>query len=319
MKRSNPRLVLGLSVLTALGCGDDSKTDNVCAPTADASATGPSIGTERGDAGSDARAASATGDATVGSSNFPFSPSNVDLGALPALPAAGLTISSVCQFDSEAGTFQCVGNDTHDGQFNFSVATSAGSGRVGILRTRKLQIDVAGQLQVHGSLPLIVLAEDDMQIAGVVSATAERGKTWAGGFAGSTVEGPGTGPGAGKLGSGENTQFDASSGAGYCGVGGTGATKDPAKPGAVGGLAYGSPTLIPLIGGSSGGGEEGGPGGGAVQLVSATQITIASTGAISAGGAGGGNGSSGGGAGGSILLEAPSVSVLGVLAANGGG
>ena len=92
------------------------------------------------------------------------------------------------------------------------------------------------------------------------------------------------------------------------------------------GKAYGSATLIPLLGGSAGGPGDLAPGagGGAIELVAGVSIDVGATGAISAGGGGGGNGdtihgTSGGGSGGALLLEAPIVTVEGTVAANGGG
>jgi hypothetical protein len=87
-------------------------------------------------------------------------------------------------------------------------------------------------------------------------------------------------------------------------------------------MPYGSPDLVPLVGGSGGGSTDSfgdNHGGGAVELVSGTSILIGTVGTINMGGGGGVNRPGvGGGSGGAILLEAPSVTVRGVLAANGG-
>ena len=88
---------------------------------------------------------------------------------------------------------------------------------------------------------------------------------------------------------------------------------------------YGNQALIPVLGGSAGGGVQvAHAGGGALQIVAGTSIRISSFGSISAPGLGGGgecdqNGQPGGGSGGAILLEAPTVTITGKLAANGGG
>jgi hypothetical protein len=92
--------------------------------------------------------------------------------------------------------------------------------------------------------------------------------------------------------------------------------------------------LLPLFGGSGGGGavgnatysgSSGGGGGGALAIGSTTQITITSTGAITALGGNGGVGAQGcfvsyggGGSGGSLRLVAPKVTNLGTLQATGG-
>ena len=81
-------------------------------------------------------------------------------------------------------------------------------------------------------------------------------------------------------------------------------------------------TFEPLVGGGYGGegsaGFPSGAGGGAVELVSLTSIDVASGGVIDVGGGGGDDGA-GGGAGGTVVLEAPTVTIDGTLAANGGG
>jgi hypothetical protein len=92
-----------------------------------------------------------------------------------------------------------------------------------------------------------------------------------------------------------------------------------------GGRPYGTENLIPLLGGSSGGmgdaaGTNGPHGGGAIQIVSGSSIVLSETAIINMGGAPGvnaGDRGGGGGSGGGILLEAPIVTVRGVLAANG--
>ena len=61
-----------------------------------------------------------------------------------------------------------------------------------------------------------------------------------------------------------------------------------------------------------------GNGGGAVQLVSGSSITLAPLAKINVGGGGGQWLGGGGGSGGAVLLEAPTVTVQGVIAANGG-
>jgi hypothetical protein len=82
-------------------------------------------------------------------------------------------------------------------------------------------------------------------------------------------------------------------------------------------------TLIPLQAGSAGGDANGmGAAGGSIQITSTVSIALGTSGKIGANGAGGvsdGTAGGGGGSGGGILLEAPTVLVNGVLAANGGG
>ena len=161
----------------------------------------------------------------------------------------------------------------------------------------------------------------------------------AGGF--SEGMGPSTGTASGSAINGGNGMggtiynFGGGGGAGYGYVGGDGgpnngdAPANRARPG-------GPVTLGPLtavIGGSGGGTQSnyvhGGPGGGALQLVSATKVSIAAGGGINLGGCGGEGGTfntykyggAGGGAGGGLLVESPVIEVptSATLAANGGG
>jgi len=242
--------------------------------------------------------------------------SNIAPTQVPAAPRADLRIASQCEFDSEAGTFHCANFDAHEGEFAFSVVEPGDGSRYGVISVRSLQIDPQGVVSVRGDLPLVIVAQDTLQVFGRISVAAHGRTAYAGGFAPNDSGGVGYGPGAGQR--GVLGHFLPSSGGSFCGTGGRGATPD-SSPGVEGGASYGSPALSPLVGGSSGGGPEGGAGGGAIQLVAGNHLQIGPYGVVDAGGGGGGNTSSGGGAGGAILLEAKQVIVEGVLAANGGG
>jgi len=144
-----------------------------------------------------------------------------------------------------------------------------------------------------------------------------------GGFNGGNGDAPGMGMGGGAA---INSKDCGGAGGGYGGQGGNGGGPSTA----IGGGTYGDAFISVLVGGSGGGGGHntghvGGGGGGALQLASNTSVTISNSGGINAGGCGGlsansdGNGGGGGGgAGGAILIEAPVVSIDGVLAVNGG-
>lgn len=85
------------------------------------------------------------------------------------------------------------------------------------------------------------------------------------------------------------------------------------------GNRYGTPILIPLIGGSGGGGATsvgGGGGGGALLIASKTRITIAAPGHLNANG--GTSARTSYGSGGGIRLVAPVVAGNGIVTANGG-
>ena len=169
----------------------------------------------------------------------------------------------------------------------------------------------------YGSHAIALVAPGMISVPGTIdmrapciNAGALGGSPGGGAAANGSGAGGGVGAGGGPGGGG----------GGYGGTGGRGGL-NPAS----GGVTYGNATITTLVGGSGGGGgyAAGGAGGGALQLISGTQISIA--GGINAGGCGGrssastASGGAGGGAGGTILLEAPTISILGKLAVNGGG
>jgi len=180
-----------------------------------------------------------------------------------------------------------------------------------------LTVIQSAALRFTGTLPVIVVVQTTANIQGQILVNGSDTTAGPGGFFGANA-----GAGSGQPGFSAGFPASASGGAGYCGSGGSGAATS--QPAATGGMPYGSPSLVPLIGGSAGGAENGsfsGPGGGAIEIVAGQGITIGAFGAINAGG-GGGDGyanAGGGGSGGAILLEAPVVTVGGTLAANGGG
>jgi len=177
--------------------------------------------------------------------------------------------------------------------------------------------------------PVVWLASGDVNIAGTVNLSGKNGGTandpagyadgGPGGFSGGIRSVPGSpGPSAG-MGPGGAQRGNDFWGGGF----GT------AGQGSGGGIAYGTSSLIPLIGGSGGeggsdfGGGGGGGGGGAILIASSTLITIISSGAIiSDGGAGGtgngGNSRAGNGSGGGIRLVAEIVAGSGSLLARSG-
>jgi hypothetical protein len=184
-------------------------------------------------------------------------------------------------------------------------------------------------LEVTGRRPLIIVSLGRVEINGTIQSAEDTVSGWYGGGApGPTgLARPGicpidTAAGGGRPGASVSTAGIGAGGGGFCGLGGAGSTVltgTPPRP--AGGTAYGTPELVPLVGGSSGGStyKTGvGHGGGAVQIVSNVEIVIGDSGIINMGGGKGPNGD-GAGSGGAILLEAPTVAVRGVLAANGGG
>jgi hypothetical protein len=188
-------------------------------------------------------------------------------------------------------------------------------------------IDV-GQVQVTGTKPLVLVARDTLRISNTVEVSSRR----------NTI----SGPGANALECDQSTLGAADTGGGGGGAGGSfgtaGGTGGAGAAGAAGGSAGAAqPTITVIRGGCTGtrGGDGtltgdgglGGNGGGGIYLLSRGSIVIEANGAIYASGAGGEGGNNatsdrgaggGGGSGGLIALEAPTVIVDGILAANGG-
>lgn len=187
--------------------------------------------------------------------------------------------------------------------------------------------------------PLTILASGDVQISGAIHLDGRSGSNT--GFGGSggpgggrggnggvnfTAGTPGDGPGGGKGGllTAGPPQSCSTGGGGGAGFQVPGA-------GSVGGPAYGTRNLIPLIGGSGGGGgcgaslttgEGGGGGGGALLLASSTTITLTNSSITAIGGNGSGSnsadGAGGGGSGGAIRLVANNITGAASFDVSGG-
>ncbi len=156
-------------------------------------------------------------------------------------------------------------------------------------------------LDIEGTSGLVILAAKTVEIKGAIK----------------TIQQAAGLPGTSRTYQTPATTTSGGAGGSYQTIGGNG---DP---------VFGTEELVPLSGGMSGQdscNRQGGAGGGALQIVAGEKILVSGT--INFGGAGGvggssmcvrGGGGAGGGSGGGILLEAPEVSVRGILAANGGG
>jgi len=276
-----------------------------------------------------------------------INPTNVDPGLLCINPNS-LNITAPVVIDTDAGTITGVG--PADVRF-FVVPQGGGASDLGVFAFDN--IDIAADVSVNGSRALVLLACNDLTVSADISATGTDGVmnsngtclSGTGGTGGSdggscdpAESGLGLGGGGAGGDAGCNSYID-SGGAGgsFGGTGGAGGDGDDSAgcsiAGPTGAAPYADDTLSPLFGGSGGGaggddtGGPGGGGGGAVQLSAGGEIHIVSTarilvsGGAGAGGHDGGDSSpgGGGGSGGAVLLEAFSVTVDGVLAANGGG
>jgi hypothetical protein len=243
-------------------------------------------------------------------------PSNVPKGAIPAGKIGDIVLNDDCYADTSTGEFACHGgSDTTD--YVYASIEQPGGGSAMLFVMKSLRVAQSAQLHVYGGVPAIFYAEDTIKIDGAVNGV-EAGQSPAGGFEQDST-GHGGGPGGGDAVLGYNS----AGGGSYCGLGGKGGQGET-NPASKGGKAYGSPELLPLIGGSSGGGgatvnSSGGTGGAAIEFAAGLSISISLTGVINVGGTGGHANGGAGGSGGALLLEAPAVAVHGTLAANGGG
>jgi hypothetical protein len=257
------------------------------------------------------------GDTDGGGSSASIMASNIPASALSFDGLGALELTSAdCTIDTDTGEIGCgVKAET----YHYQAVDQKSGDRVALFTATSVRIGSSAAVHVHGSLPLVLVARDKMQIFGELSAAGLRDVAVAGGSV-ETSTGKGGGPGGG----GPLLGYSAGGGGSYCGKGGMGNAVGGDMSGA-GGPAYGTPELTPLLAGSAGGCGSmfggGGAGGGAIQLVAGEELTVAITGVVHVGGGGGGAGNNGcgGGSGGALLIEAPSVDIEGILAANGGG
>ncbi|HSQ62046.1 MAG TPA: hypothetical protein VLM85_02485 [Polyangiaceae bacterium] len=248
-----------------------------------------------------------------------FAASNVDLTGIDLSKVGDFVVDNdACTIDTNSNLASC-----GDGAnvLAFKIAKQSDGSKVAVYVAKSMNVLAGKNLTVTGSLPFVFIALGTIRISGTLNANSKADVAVAGGQEVTTQSSRGAGPGGGNTG----TATAAPGGGSYCGAGGAGAVESGTPTS--GSVAYGSPTIRPLVGGSSGGAGSGGAGsgGGAVQLVAGTSITIDATGLIQVGGGGGGFGgisgqqAGAGGSGGSLLLESTSINVAGALAANGGG
>lgn len=298
--------VVGAVVLaSANACvgNDSSLSDPAPQPGTDAGATASLDGGATVDGG-----ANAAGGA--------FQPSNVP--APTSFEGTGdVQISKEeCELSGDERGFENCGiaaGDDGTKKFTFARAKQADGSEVALFTVRSLTVNSGSKVRVSSTLPVVIVAERDIDVQGAIVLQKLGDEASGGGF-GPSTSGTGGGPGGGSPGA--KSQFNGGAGGSYCGRGGSGGgSEGAASPGA----SYGKPEIAPLMGGSAGGNEQGGRGGGAIQLSAGGLLTIGTAGLVYAGGDGGGNSGGGGGSGGAILIEGSTVRVLGTLAANGGG
>lgn len=270
-----------------------------------------------------------------------FEPANVDECDLPAsMGSFRFTAGEPHQIDTSSNTIR-TGATLVTTLAHAVILQDGTSLQAMVIVADSLEVDANALVQVTGSRPLIVIAKGNFAVLGVIDASAA-----------GPIGGPGanlqcfTGAGAAgstQLGNQLPTADPGGSGGGggaFATVGGTGSRVSPQTildPPTAGGAVWSS-TLTPLVGGCAGGAggvavasdtaAAGGGGGGALELVAGGTLVIEGTVSASGGGGRGANigeaaqqsgGGGGGGSGGGLLLQAPSVALMGcALTANGG-
>ncbi len=213
----------------------------------------------------------------------------------------------------------------------FLTRDQSGGPKLGVVRVRSLSLAAGATLTVLGTCALALVADNRVELAGVLDLRGGANAPYIAGPGGSQGGFVGEAAGCGKGGSAGS--LAGGGGGGFGGSGGNGG-KSASSMG-TGGAACGVEKLEPLLGGSGGGrggcktsgctSGPGGGGGGAVALIAGQAVVVPAGGGVNVGGGGGGSGTDGasggggGGSGGAILIEAPTVTLDGVLAAGGGG
>ncbi|MBL4686252.1 MAG: hypothetical protein JKY37_16785 [Nannocystaceae bacterium] len=226
-----------------------------------------------------------------------FQPSNIELE--PMYEVGDVTLDLDCTIgDGGRGTL-CKADPS---SYVFFDHTQSDGSVVGVYVMENLVITENTLVDIEEDTAIVLVAQSTIVNEGrLYMRPGENG-----GFAGSSGDIVGLGPGAAT---GIDGPVTGGGGGGYCGRGGSHGDGEGAGP------SYGDASIVPLVGGSSGGERNSGGGGGALQLVAGVSITIGKT--ITLPGAGGEDG--GGGSGGALLLEAPIVNISGRVSTNGGG
>lgn len=256
------------------------------------------------------------------------------ISALVGASTLGLAPVSAQTFNS--------GSTGADGAFSPTTNTTLALPASGVFNFTTINVPSGVTLRFTrntSNTPVTLLASGDVTIAGTIDVGGARGGDGAFATILASNAGPG-GPGAFDGGAGANGIVSSIGGAGLGPGGGipgqrSGGGGGFAAPGgngsdSTGGPAYGTPTLLPLIGGSGGAGggfgfgttaAGGGGGGGAVLIASSGTLTF--TGTILARGGDGGCGfqnAGGGGSGGAVRLAATTVTGSGgTINVTGGG
>jgi hypothetical protein len=307
-----PTTTCGLGATTCSGsqCLDPHNPVDKIAITSGTPLGGSGDGGE--DATADASVDQSSADGSVDSSpDVPYAPLSLDARAPGFTPTNFSLIGLDAGPMGDAGIFTGAPDVTIDSGYGLDIPhfliaqNDVDQTLANLYVMRSLTVVATQSLDLNGTYPVILLVLTTVDIQGPVTVEA-------GGYSSGGNPGPGAPPPAGEV---TPYMYSSWGGASYCGLGGKGAASQP--PNGPPGKTYGNASLSPLRGGSQGTSGSGGAGGGALQIVAGISIVVGTSGSISAGG-GGSGGTQGGGSGGAILLEAPSVTIRGGVAANGG-
>ncbi len=311
-----PSLLFVAGIFTA--CVGDAVTGN-----GPDSGTPTDSGSPGKDATSDASLPADAGDASAPVDSGPDGPA--PLNAFPTHATATAVIANAgdlvgpAVIDTSALTIQMVANGP-------AVALPANAKFVKSSDRSILSVGaftVSSPLLVKGSLPLVVVASGAVSITATITANGVGVTPGPGGIASGSTSGGAGGLGTASTKGGGGGGYGSSGGAGGGTGGGTAGTPFSAVytdlfGGAPGGKGSGN---AGQCGGNNG---IGGAGGGALSIASPVSIDVSSTGKIHVGGGGGapgcnGESAPGGGSGGLVFLEAPTITIDGLIASNGGG
>lgn len=307
VRRAAGFAALSLLVVLAAGCGSSS-SDPGCPSASSSSGSNGEV-----DGGGDG--------ATGLKVPLGFKPSNLSFDGIDVAAIGDFVVDRAnCTISSEEKAVAC--GDVS--KLAFAIITQPGAGKIGVYVARNIRVEPNTNFMVKGVFAIAIVALENFEILRGIDASAHSYFSSPGGF---TYQGKEQSAGGGPGGGGAGSATSGGGGGSFCGIGGNSAALAGGTP-ALGGPAYGTPQLIPLVGGSAGGSAglpNAGSGGGAVQLVAGKTFTLAAGGYVTAGGgggtyagAGGAQHAAGGGSGGAILVEAPKTTILGTLAANGG-
>jgi hypothetical protein len=252
-----------------------------------------------------------------------YQPSNTGSLTFNASTTGPLTLNADnCVISTDNVTISCASGQNPSMDMA-TVTLPSGGGQAVVFTFTYISIDADSALQIQGTLPGILVALGSLDLQGSIDVSADNYDS----DSDINVIPGARSTGAGVGGFGNSGGPQGGGGGSFCGTGGHGA---PGTTGFAPGATYGNATLVPLVGGSAGGGASSGgadafsngQGGGALQISAGGTLTVHAGAWITVNGSGGisqGNEQGeGGGSGGSILLEAPTVEIDGVLEANGG-